>query len=60
MSKDQPIIQAFEAARDRYAEFGVDVNAEMRSLRTIPISMHRWQGDDIGGYEAPDASPTGD
>jgi L-rhamnose isomerase len=59
MSTDRKIIEAFEAARDRYAEFGVDVDGAMRSLRTIPVSLHCWQGDDVGGFEAPDASLTG-
>ena len=31
----------------------------MRSLRTIPVSLDCWQGDDVGGFEAPDASLTG-
>src|SRR6476620_8440072 len=59
MSKDRPVVAAFEAARERYAEFGVDVDGALRSLRAIPISLHCWQGDDVGGFEAPDASLTG-
>src|SRR3954451_13823202 len=59
MSKDRLIRDSFEAARDQYAELGVDVDGAMRSLRTIPVSLHCWQGDDVGGFEAPDASLTG-
>jgi L-rhamnose isomerase len=59
MPKDRLIREAFEAARDRYAEFGVDVDGAMRSLRAIPVSLHCWQGDDVGGFEAPDASLSG-
>jgi L-rhamnose isomerase len=59
MPKDRLIREAFEAARDRYAALGVDVDGAMRSLRTIPVSLHCWQGDDVGGFEAPDASLTG-
>jgi len=59
MSKDRKIIQAFEAARDQYAELGVDVDGAMRSLRAIPVSLHCWQGDDVGGFEAADATLTG-
>jgi L-rhamnose isomerase len=59
MPKDRLIREAFEAARDRYATLGVDVDGAMRSLRTIPVSLHCWQGDDVGGFEAPDASLTG-
>lgn len=30
---------------------GVDTEAAMTSLRKIPISLHCWQGDDVGGFE---------
>ena len=59
MPKDRLIREVFEAARDQYSEFGVDVDGAMRSLRTIPVSLHCWQGDDVGGFEAADASLTG-
>jgi L-rhamnose isomerase len=58
-TKDQSIIRAYEAARDRYAEFGVVADRAIETLRTIPISLHCWQGDDVGGFEAPDASLSG-
>jgi L-rhamnose isomerase len=43
--------QAFACAQDRYAEWGVDVEAAMTRLSTIAISLHCWQGDDVGGFE---------
>lgn len=42
---------AFELACERYAECGVDVAAAMRRLDGIAISVHCWQGDDVGGFE---------
>lgn len=48
---DSVIEKAFEAARDRYAEFDVDVDAALSRLASIPISLHCWQGDDVGGFE---------
>ena len=42
---------AFEAARERYAELGVDVERALERLARIPISLHCWQGDDVGGFE---------
>ena len=30
---------------------GVDTEAAMAKLATIPISLHCWQGDDVGGFE---------
>ena len=59
MTNERSITDAFEIALDRYADFGVDVEAAIRSLRAVPISLHCWQGDDVGGFEAPDASLTG-
>ena len=38
-------------AHEIYAEMGVDTEAVMARLATIPISLHCWQGDDVGGFE---------
>jgi len=45
------ISQAFAAAVDCYARMNVDVEAALSRLATIPISLHCWQGDDVGGFE---------
>ena len=42
---------AYRMAADRYAERGVDTEAALARLATIPISLHCWQGDDVGGFE---------
>ncbi len=41
----------FDLARERYAELGVNVERALAQLRTIPVSLHCWQGDDVGGFE---------
>jgi L-rhamnose isomerase len=43
--------QSFATARDQYAEWGVDVALALERLSTIAISLHCWQGDDVGGFE---------
>src|SRR5436190_8583147 len=43
--------KGFELAKERYAEFGVDVEAALRRLAAISISLQCWQGDDVGGFE---------
>lgn len=43
--------RAYSAARDRYAEFGVDTEKALELLNSVPISLHCWQGDDIQGFE---------
>ena len=45
---------AYVLAKQRYADLGVDTDAALARLRTVPISLHCWQGDDVGGFEEPD------
>lgn len=48
---DGAIEKAYELARDRYAALGVDTEKALEALAKVPISMHCWQGDDVGGFE---------
>ncbi len=41
----------YATAKQRYADVGVDTDAVMKKLASIPISLHCWQGDDVGGFE---------
>ena len=43
--------RAYSLAQEHYAAIGVDTEAAMAKLATIPISLHCWQGDDVGGFE---------
>ena len=43
--------QAYQLARERYAALGVDTEQALARMATIPISLHCWQGDDVGGFE---------
>lgn len=45
------IEQAFALASERYAELGVDVTQAIERLSAIALSLHCWQGDDVGGFE---------
>jgi L-rhamnose isomerase len=45
------IEKAYELAKERYAALGVDTDRAMERLAAIPISLHCWQGDDVGGFE---------
>ena len=47
------IESAYTLARERYAALGVDTDAALQQLARIPISIHCWQGDDVGGFENP-------
>jgi L-rhamnose isomerase len=43
--------RAYDHARERYAEHGVDADAALAGLAKVAISLHCWQGDDVGGFE---------
>lgn len=59
MSAHKKIADAFARAREAYAAVGVDVDAALEQLKTVAISLHCWQGDDVGGFEKPDAELSG-
>ena len=42
---------AYKLARERYDAIGVDTEKAMARLGGIPVSLHCWQGDDVGGFE---------
>ena len=52
MSKDRQIQQAYRLARERYAEMGVNTDRALARLSRVSISLHCWQGDDVGGFES--------
>ncbi len=56
---EKQIRDSYALARERYALFGVDTEEAMAALRQIPISLHCWQGDDVGGFESPGGELTG-
>ena len=55
MPTDAQVQSAYTLARERYALLGVDTDAALARLAHIPISLHCWQGDDVAGFESPDA-----
>jgi L-rhamnose isomerase len=50
-SNKKSLTAAFTLARQRYADQDVDVGRALNTLARIPISLHCWQGDDVGGFE---------
>lgn len=49
----------YEAAREIYAQIGVDTDDAIAKAGKTPISIHCWQGDDVRGFENPDGGLTG-
>jgi L-rhamnose isomerase len=51
MTAVKQIEAAYKLARQRFADQGVDTENVLRRLAKIPLSLHCWQGDDVGGFE---------
>ena len=59
MSDLKDIQRAYEAAQQKYAQLGVDSDKAIERLEKIAISIHCWQGDDVRGFEKPNAALKG-
>jgi L-rhamnose isomerase len=44
-------MKAYDIAKERYAELGVDTEKALSVLSCQSISLHCWQGDDVKGFE---------
>ncbi len=53
--KEGKVLDAYNIARERYAELDVDTDAAIKQMDDVIISMHCWQADDVGGFEKPDS-----
>lgn len=42
---------SYEQAKERYAAIGVDVEEAIATLKSLPVSLHCWQGDDVKGFD---------
>ena len=49
--KTELISRAYEVARERYAELGVDTEKALQQLQQFNLSLHCWQADDVKGFE---------
>jgi len=56
---DKKIERSYEIAREKYAQLDIDTDKVLEQLEKISISLHCWQGDDVAGFETPDAELTG-
>jgi L-rhamnose isomerase len=43
--------KAYELAQEAYSSIGVDTRQAIEKIKKIPLSLHCWQGDDVGGFE---------
>ncbi|MCK5845019.1 MAG: L-rhamnose isomerase [Victivallales bacterium] len=56
---DSTVEKNFKEAAEIYATLGVDANAALETLVRVPVSMHCWQGDDVGGFEVSEQGLSG-
>lgn len=50
----------FDEARRKYSALGVDADRAIEKLKTVPVSLHCWQGDDVRGFDTdPEKALTG-
>ena len=56
---DSNVQKAYALAKERYAALGVDTETAIAKLEKVAISLHCWQGDDVGGFENPGGDLTG-
>jgi L-rhamnose isomerase len=58
-SSESQTQQSYNLASERYAALGVDTENVLAKLEKISISLHCWQGDDVGGFENPGGELSG-
>lgn len=56
---ERAIQEAYCLAKASYGAWNIDTDAALATLDRLPISLHCWQGDDVGGFEAPESELTG-
>ena len=48
---------SYNEAREKYAKLGVDTDAAIARLKSVPVSLHCWQGDDVRGFDTDPSKP---
>lgn len=48
---------SFDEARRKYSALGVDADRAIEKLKTVPVSLHCWQGDDVRGFDTDPQKP---
>ena len=47
----------YTEAKAKYAKFGIDTDAAINTLRSVPVALHCWQGDDVRGFDQKSDGP---
>ena len=56
---DNKILKGYEYAKEYFAKYGIDVDKAIEIADKTPLSIHCWQGDDVGGFEKKEGALSG-
>ncbi len=48
---------SYSEAKAKYEALGVDVEKAMKTLASVPVALHCWQGDDVRGFDTDPNKP---
>ena len=48
---------SYMEAKAKYAALGVDTDAAIAALKSVPVALHCWQGDDVRGFDTDPTKP---
>ena len=48
---------SYMEAKAKYAALGVDTDAAIATLKSVPVALHCWQGDDVRGFDTDPTKP---
>ena len=48
---------SYAEAKAQYAALGIDTDAAIEKLKTVPVALHCWQGDDVRGFDTDPNKP---
>jgi L-rhamnose isomerase len=56
---EENVEKFYAIAEKKYADFGVDTEQVLEKLKKVSLSIHCWQGDDVGGFERAESKLSG-
>ena len=48
---------SYVEAKAKYAALGIDTDAAIQKLKSVPVALHCWQGDDVRGFDTDPTKP---
>ena len=51
------MIMPYENAKGAYAKYGINTDKAIEKLKSVSVSLHCWQGDDVRGFDTDPEKP---